>query len=305
MLSIIVPVYGCALCLPALYKRTKDAVSQITIRYEIIFVDDCSIDEAWSLIERFALNDKTVRGYRLKNNSGQTCAIAAGLSRSQGRWMVVMDCDLQDPPEDIARLFAAREGRDVVVCEFSSRSRSFWRHIASNIYFVILRIVTNNPLAGRCSNFSLASREIVEKYLGSNKIGGSYITAVSQMAHKIGKISFNKTERHTGKSAYTLSKLVRAGALGFSCYLGRFLAFVILPLLFISMAILLIGLVLLENNQSIHVGLSALLFSFTVILFTAGMTFLTLRYSWKRRYHPFEIVKSTDRSENRERQNYF
>src|SRR5947209_7476071 len=114
-LSVVVPVYGCAGCLEALHERVGRSVSSFTDSYELVLVDDRSTDGGWEVLERLARADGHVRAFRLSRNFGQHAAITAGLSQCRGRWAVVMDCDLQESPEDIPRLWAAAgEGYDVV-----------------------------------------------------------------------------------------------------------------------------------------------------------------------------------------------
>jgi polyisoprenyl-phosphate glycosyltransferase len=123
-LTIVVPVYACADCLVALHDRLTRSVSEVTNRYELVFVDDRSVDEGWVVLQRLARADGHVRAFRLSRNFGQDAAITAGLATARGDWAVVMDCDLQEAPEDIPRLWAAAgEGYDVV-----RTVRRGWRH---------------------------------------------------------------------------------------------------------------------------------------------------------------------------------
>ena len=124
--SVVVPVYGCADCLVALHDRLDRSVAQITDRYEFVFVDDRSLDDGWAVLRRLARADPHVRAFRLSRNFGQDAAITAGLAQARGEWAVVMDCDLQEAPEDIPRLWAAAgEGYDIV-----RTVRRGWSHSA-------------------------------------------------------------------------------------------------------------------------------------------------------------------------------
>src|SRR5437763_1651791 len=104
-LSVVVPVYGCRECLRALHQRLTSSVEAITPSYELIFVDDRSPDDAWTVLEELGRVDPAVKAFRLSRNFGQHAAITTGLAESEGRWVAVMDCDLQDPPEEIPRLY--------------------------------------------------------------------------------------------------------------------------------------------------------------------------------------------------------
>ena len=104
-ISIITPVYGCSKSLNELYKRLNQTLSKITDNFEIIMVNDASPDNAWDVIKELAKKDKRVKGINFSRNFGQHYAITAGLDYSEGEWVVVMDCDLQDQPEEIVKLY--------------------------------------------------------------------------------------------------------------------------------------------------------------------------------------------------------
>jgi len=114
-ISIVVPVYGCGKSLVQLYGRLDKTLSSLTNDFEIIMVNDASPDDAWKTIKSLSEKDKRVKGINLSRNFGQHSAITAGLDYAQGDWVVVMDCDLQDQPEEILKLYnKAQEGYDVV-----------------------------------------------------------------------------------------------------------------------------------------------------------------------------------------------
>ncbi|UOQ76186.1 glycosyltransferase family 2 protein [Hymenobacter sp. 5516J-16] len=105
LLSVVSPVYQASAVLDELVRRLEHTLTALPVRYEIILVDDGSADSSWELICRQAARTPCVRGLRLSRNFGQHHAITAGLEQCQGEWVVVMDCDLQDQPEEITRLW--------------------------------------------------------------------------------------------------------------------------------------------------------------------------------------------------------
>src|ERR671936_807282 len=102
-LSVVVPVYRCVECLAVLHERLIRTLEPTVDSFELVFVDDRSPDDSWTLLEDLAERDTRVRAIRLSRNFGQHAAITAGLAEAQDAWTVVMDCDLQDPPEEIPR----------------------------------------------------------------------------------------------------------------------------------------------------------------------------------------------------------
>src|SRR5579864_1288363 len=135
-LSVVVPVYRCDECLRALRDRITAALTPLAIEWELVLIDDGSPDRAWLTIRTLAEEDKRVRGLRLARNFGQHAAITAGLAEATGRRIVVMDCDLQDPPEDIPRLLErADNGYEIVLARRVERRHSHFRRLAASMYF--------------------------------------------------------------------------------------------------------------------------------------------------------------------------
>lgn len=206
-LSVVVPVYGCADCLIALHRRLTDSVRSITERYEFVFVDDRSLDGGWAVLERLASEDAHVRAFRLSRNFGQDAAITAGLTKAAGEWVVVMDCDLQEAPEDIPRMWAAAGGGYEIV----RTVRRGWRHSAfrrwtSRFY---RRLTLETDVRPDYSNLSLLSRRVVDSFLALNDRDREYMIALDWLGFDSTQIEIEHHERHAGESGYTLARLVR------------------------------------------------------------------------------------------------
>ena len=99
-ISVVIPVYKAEGCLDELYERIRKALEIISSEFEIILIEDCGGDNSWSIIERLARADARVRGIQFSRNFGQHYGITAGLDHCRGEWIVIMDCDLQDQPEE-------------------------------------------------------------------------------------------------------------------------------------------------------------------------------------------------------------
>ena len=104
-ISIVIPVYKAAGCMEELYVRLKISLESFTNDFEIVFVEDCGGDSSWPIICELAKSDPRVKGIQFSRNFGQHYGITAGLDHCNGDWVVVMDCDLQDRPEEIPRLY--------------------------------------------------------------------------------------------------------------------------------------------------------------------------------------------------------
>jgi polyisoprenyl-phosphate glycosyltransferase len=206
-LSVVVPVYGCADCLWALHERLTRSVSQVTDRYELVFIDDRSLDEGWSVLQRLAQGDAHVRAFRLSRNFGQDAAITAGLAQARGEWAVVMDCDLQEAPEDIPRLWAAAgEGYDVVRSVRRGWSHSGFRRWASRAY---RKLTLETDVRADYSNLSLLSRRVIDAFLRLRDRDREFMIALDWLGFDSTAIEIEHHERHAGESGYNLRRLIR------------------------------------------------------------------------------------------------
>ena len=125
-LSVVAPIYNEGSLVSEFVKQVVENISKITSDYEVILVDDGSVDDSWSYMESEASKNTKVNAYRLSKNFGHHYAITAGLHNASGEWVVVMDSDLQDRPEVIPDLFEkANQGFDVVFVSRTQRPESF------------------------------------------------------------------------------------------------------------------------------------------------------------------------------------
>lgn len=143
-ISVVVPVYMGKDFLGELYERVTTAIDLIPADFELILVNDASPDDCWSDIVRLCQSDKRVKGINLSRNFGQHYAITAGLTYATGDWVVVMDCDLQDLPEEIPNLFRkAQEGYDSVFAQRVVRQDTFIKRLQSKMFYKVFSYMTD------------------------------------------------------------------------------------------------------------------------------------------------------------------
>jgi glycosyltransferase involved in cell wall biosynthesis len=208
-LSVIVPIYGCAGTLVALHERLTRALSGLVRSYEIVFVDDRANDGAWDILKKLAADDSCVVACRMSRNVGQQLAITAGLANCCGDRAVVMDCDLQDPPETIPVLLAAaRDGADIVFAKRKSDYQSHGRWFANWLYFRFLEKVSGHRFDGELGAFSLISRRVIDAYLQFRERERHYLMILYDLGFETRTIEYERASRTIGKSSYDLSKLV-------------------------------------------------------------------------------------------------
>jgi dolichol-phosphate mannosyltransferase len=206
-ISVVIPVYGCRACLEELHQRLVAALAAITPSYEIILVNDACPQNSWEVIKQIAMRDPHVKGIDLSRNFGQIRAITAGLHYTEGEWVVVMDCDLQDRPEEIVRLYnKAQEGYDVVFSRRAVRQDTFFKKFSSKIFYWIYGYFTAGAFDGSISNFSISRRMVMENYKRMGDQNRAFILFIKWMGFKSAVIDIDHAERVVGKSSYTLSK---------------------------------------------------------------------------------------------------
>jgi polyisoprenyl-phosphate glycosyltransferase len=209
-LSIVVPVYGCADCLPVLHRRLTAALERCTASFEVLLVDDCAPDGAWRVIGELASADCRVRGIRLSRNFGQHAAITAGLAECKGRRALVMDCDLQDPPEAIPQLWEkALAGHDIVLARRKSKRQSVLRRIAAALYFRALGALSQRRFDGEFGSFSIISRAVIDAYLRFQDRDRHYLFILYWLGFDATAVEYEHAARHSGSSSYSLRALVR------------------------------------------------------------------------------------------------
>jgi dolichol-phosphate mannosyltransferase len=209
-LSVVIPVYGCRPCLVALNERLSTVLAQLGVSHEIVYVDDRSPDGAWDVLVELAREYPHVRAVRLSRNFGQHAAITAGLARTTARWVVVMDCDLQDLPESIPRLYAkAQEGFDIVLARRKTRRHSAFRRFAARAYFSMLSVLSGTKLDGEYGALSIVSRKVVDAYLALKDVDRHYLLILRWLGFDSASIDVEQGERYAGQSSYTFSKLVQ------------------------------------------------------------------------------------------------
>lgn len=209
-LSIVVPVFNCGSCLRHLHERLVATLSELGCTYELVFVDDRSEDDGWEVLTGLAAANRSLRLVRLSRNFGQHAAITAGLAESRGRFVVVMDCDLQDRPEDIPRLWeAAQKGYDVVFTERRRRAQSTFRRSASRLYAWLGRALHETNLPAGVGSFSLVSRKVCDAFLTLRERDRNYLLVLGWLGYRSTVVPVDQAPRFAGRSAYSLSSLVR------------------------------------------------------------------------------------------------
>lgn len=208
-ISIIIPTYKCKESLPELSDRLKKTLSKIELDFEMIFIDDRCPHNSWEVILELAKNDKHIKGIRLSRNFGQHYAITAGLDLASGDYIVVMDCDLQDAPEEIERLYKkAQEGYDIVFGERIDRQDSFLKKITSKLFNMILDYFTDLSHNHTIGNFGIYSKKVIDAIKLYKERARDFQLLAEIVGFKKCSIPIEHQKRKHGTSSYTFSKML-------------------------------------------------------------------------------------------------
>jgi len=208
-ISIVVPVYGSDSTLVKLYERVAAAVAKIPASFELIFVDDRGPGHPWEIINRMAKSDPRVIGLKLARNFGQHSAIMAGIDLARGRWLIIMDCDLQDRPEEIPRLWAkAQEGCNIVVGRRLERQDALLKRLSSRLFWCFLDYMTDQKSDASQASFGIYSRKVVDVVKKMPEQPQVFPLLVRWAGFEVIPIDIEHSRRTEGKSAYTLRRKV-------------------------------------------------------------------------------------------------
>lgn len=214
-ISVVVPVYDCQECLRALHERLTRTLEQLVDSWEIVLVDDRSRDDSWNSVLQLGREDPHVKAVRLSRNFGQHAAITAGVSQASGNWTVVMDCDLQDPPEAIPDLYSkALDGKDIVFAKRRVRRQSLARRFANRAYFRLRRALAGVDLETEHSNLSIMSSKARSAFLAVPDAHRNYLLILYWLGFERTSIEFEHAERFAGRSSYTFGSLMRVATDG-------------------------------------------------------------------------------------------
>lgn len=209
LLSIVSPVYGCAPCLEDLVERLLRAVDGRCDAVEIILVDDACPDNAWPRILELAATHSSVKGLRLSRNFGQHYAIAAGIEHARGDVVALLDCDLQDLPEELPRLLArSREGYDIVFASREQRQDGLRKRLASRAFSGVLGYLTGVEQDHTTANFGVFSRRAIDLVNRMPERDRCFPLMVKWTGLPMTTVPVQHAPRTSGRSGYSLRKLI-------------------------------------------------------------------------------------------------
>lgn len=209
VISFVSPVYRAEKILDKLVAEIQAAMQLIGVAYEIVLVDDRSPDNSWMVMKKLSENIPQVKSIRLSRNFGQHPAIMAGLSQASGEWVVVMDCDLQDQPKEVVKLYQkAQEGYEVVLAKRQKRQDSFLKKMSSKLFSVVYSFFTDTHYDNEVANFGIYHKKVIKAILEISDSIKFFPLFVKLVGFNSTSVVVEHAEREEGNSSYSLSKLL-------------------------------------------------------------------------------------------------
>jgi dolichol-phosphate mannosyltransferase len=253
--SVVIPVYNESEVLPTLYHRLTQVMEGLGEPYEIVFVNDGSTDASPLLLWELQAQDERVKLVNFSRNFGHQIAITAGLDYSAGQAVIVMDADLQDPPEVIPRLTAKwRAGYDVVFAVRESRKgESLFKRSTAALFYRLLRQLSVTDIPMDAGDFRLMSRRAVDAFKPIRERDRFVRGLVGWIGFRHTSITFVRDVRYAGETKYPLTKMVRFA-------LNGIISFSFAPL-----------------QLATYLGFAVSLISFVYLVYAVGLKLLTDR----------------------------
>ena len=276
-LSIVSPIYNAEFTAEELIMRIENVLNKMKISYEIILVNDGSWDNSWQKITKICTEKTFVKGISLSRNFGQHYAITAGLDAAKGDWVIVMDGDLQDQPEEIPNLYKkALEGYDIVCARRTNRKDSFWKKISSRLFWNTLGYLTGNKIDHTIGNFGIYKKEVIAAICSLRESIRFFPSMVTWVGFKKTYLDVEHATRHSGSSSYPFSRMFKLALDVILAYSDEPIRLIIQLGFFISLMSICVGIYYLYQNfthQILVPGYTSIIIS---IWFLSGLIIFIL-----------------------------
>jgi polyisoprenyl-phosphate glycosyltransferase len=281
-ISVVAPVYNQrSETLTELVRRLSASLSTITDNFDIILVDDGSVNDAWLTIGNIARDNPKVRGFHLTRNFGQHVAITAGLDHADGNWVVVMDADLQDRPEVIPELYAqAQQGYDVVFVNRAQRPEPFVYRMVAATFYLTLNALSGQDYNRLQGNFSIVSAKAVRAFRLLREPGRFYGGMLRWVGFKHGSIVALHAAADAGQTSYSFLKRARFAASLIVSFSTRLLYIsIVIGLIMAVVSFVMAGFIIIDKILYPDYPLQGWPSVMTAIFFTAGVTNVAIGFT--------------------------
>lgn len=291
-ISVVIPIYNEEENLSALYERITTVLSQYKSGYEIVFVDDGSRDRSLELLHDFESCDQNVIVVELARNFGHQVAISAGLDHTHGKGVIIMDADMQDPPEVLPNFITKwREGHDVVYAIRERRKEGAFKRMAYSMFYRLLQRIANVRIPLDAGDFCIMDRRVVDVLNGMPERNRFMRGIRSWVGLDQVGLAYERQARHAGETKYTFHRLVYLaldGLVSFSYVPLRMISIIGLSVSILSFIIALFYLLKKLTSGLNPPGFATLVVS---VFFLAGIQLITIGVIGEYVGRIFEEVK--------------
>jgi dolichol-phosphate mannosyltransferase len=219
-LSVIIPVYNESSNIRPLYERLSAVVRKLQLTHEFIFINDGSRDNTLELVRQLAAEHPEVKYIDLSRNFGHQIAVSAGIDATRGEAVVIIDADLQDPPELIGEMYAKmKEGYEVVYAKRRRRKgESFMKLLTARAFYRILAAITTINIPVDTGDFRIMDRKVVEALRQMPETNKFLRGQISWIGYRQTYIEYDRAERHAGTTGYTYRKMLRFALDGITAF---------------------------------------------------------------------------------------
>lgn len=223
LLSLVVPAFNEEEAMEQSFERTYRAMSSIGYPFEIIYIDDGSRDRTWEIISRLAREHEEVRALRFSRNFGHQLAVTAGMDEAKGDAVIIMDADLQDPPEVIADMVKAWEqGADIAYGKRMHRKgETAAKKLTAWCYYRLLNFMSAYPIPLDTGDFRLLDKAVADEFKVLREHNRFLRGMSAWLGYNAVPVEYVREERCAGKTKYTLKKMLRLAADGIFGFSSR------------------------------------------------------------------------------------
>ena len=275
--SLVIPVFNEEGLINELYRRVTLSMERLGGAYEVIFVDDGSKDKTFSILNAIGKKDPRIKILSFSRNFGHHIAITAGLDFSAGRAVIMMDGDLQDPPEEIIQLNEKfREGYDIVCAIYRSRQDPLLKRVLGKLFYRVFRIVGKVSIPENSGIFRMMSREVVDSVKSCREYSRFIVGLIDWTGFSTAGVEIDRGKRFSGKAKYNFFKSLKLAAyaiISFSSFplqLAAYLGFMFASLSFVA------GVYLLVKKIFFDIAVSGYTSIIVSVLFLGGIQLIVL-----------------------------
>jgi polyisoprenyl-phosphate glycosyltransferase len=277
-MSVVIPVYRAERILPELNRRLRSVLDEFQRPYEIVLVDDRSPDDSWAVMRQMASQQPSLTSVRLSRNFGQHYALTAGLDLAHGEWTVIMDCDLQDQPEEIPRLLErAKQGYDIVLARRIGKPDGRLRSFGSALFYRFFNLLSGYDIDPTVGTFRIMRRRVVEAYQGMRESARLFGGMIQWLGFNVTCLEVSRAARYEGGTSYTWRNRFRLALDGIVSFSNRPLyASISLGFAMASAAGLYGAFLIVRYLLRPYSGVPGWLSTFTALVFIGGLILMNL-----------------------------